>query len=55
MALPVDDDIGQFVSLTFPQLLNGRFRPNLGLEASVKFVSWFLVRTRRAIENSVVQ
>lgn len=53
LALPVDvDDIGQFVSLTFPQLSNGRLQPNVGLEALVKFISWFLVYRKKAIENS---
>lgn len=53
MALPVAlDDIGQLVSLTFPQLSNGRILPNVGLEALFKFVSWFLVHRKKAIENS---
>lgn len=52
-ALPVDrDDVGQLVSLTFPQLSNGCILPNVGLEALFKFISWFLVRRKKPVENS---
>lgn len=52
-ALPADgDDIGQLVSLTFPQLWNGRLLPNVGLGALFKFISWFLVRRKKPVENS---
>lgn len=53
MALPADlDDIGQLVSLTFPQLSNQHILPNVGLEALFKFISWFLVHRKKAVENS---
>lgn len=52
-ALPADgDDIGQLVFLTCPQLWNGRLLPNVGLEALFKFISWFLVRRKKPVENS---
>lgn len=53
LALPVDlDDMGQLVSLTFLQLSNGHILRNGGLEALFKFISWYLVSRKKAVENS---